>query len=878
MTRHPMEPGTAPTGGLAWVLGNWVTEQRRLILIVALLLTLGSLWLIPRLRFDTDLVALLPQDSPAAADYRLFLRHFGGFEKVFVVVLPAQEVGAAELDAEEVDAGLLISAAESLAEILRGNPEVAQVRSGLEPEDEDFLLRQVVARAPLFLSPEALGELAENLEPSSLEARAHQLRSVMASPMGGWQVPFLIHDPLGLSDALQLSRRAGGGLPLDPLTSAFLATDENAALVVLTPSGAEIDPASGRRLQAALESAFDEVRADVGEGVRFAAVGGPLYAAQDEAVLRKDLEATVAGSAIGCALLLLLAFGGPRQPLVIFVSLGVALCWSLGLVVLLLGSLSAAGIGFAAVLVGLGVDYGIHGGTRFQQLILAGRSPAGALAGTFGHSGRGILVSALTTALAFAVLSLAIFRPLRELGTVVALGIMMILLAAALVGGALAVSVAHGGTGRRSWLWRWLGRWVEASGRQARRHAGAVLLLAALLTLGSLGALRHLDVSADLRALRPVDHPALEAEKLLVEHFGVGLDTATVVLKAPDLSLLLERTVAVSGLLRQRLPGVSVTSPGDWIVSPRVVEERLLELRALPWLEATETFEGALRQAGLSPQAFEPGLEALRAWGRGVDPAADDAVTAWPEVAHELIRRPAAGGEGVDGDGIYWAALQLRLPKGAWAEGPPTELRRQIESLAPGAAIASAVALGQDMRRLALRDLRRLGLIALLVMLAVVVVSFGGRWLPSLLSLSPVLLGCCWTFGLWAAIGLPLDLLSLAVLPILLGIGIDDGLHALHGMRQASVSVQGDGSPTSHHPLADSVSEAGRAMVLTTLTTAVGFASLTLSSVPGLQRGGALVSIGVFACLAATLWVLPAMEAWYRGRAQRGEGEGKGTG
>lgn len=896
MTRRAVQPATTdaggapsdpPTGtsqpaGLASVLGRWVAVHRRRILVFALLLTLGALWLVPRLRFDTDLVALLPQDSPAAADYRLFLQHFGGFEKVFIVVLPVAGMDPETSAADEVDAGLLISAAETLADTLRNHPEVARVRSGLEPEDEDFLLRQVVARAPLFLPPEALGGLSEALEPAALEGRARQLRSVMASPMGGWQVPFLIHDPLGLSDALQLSRRAGDGLPLDPLTSAFLASQENAALVVLTPSGAEIDPASGRRLQAALNKAFDEVRAEVGDGVRFAAVGGPLYAAQDETVLRQDLEATVAGSAVGCALLLLLAFGGPRQPLVIFASLGVALCWSLGLVVLLLGSLSAAGIGFAAVLVGLGVDYGIHGGTRFQQLILAGQSPAEALAGTFRHSGRGILVSALTTALAFAVLSLALFRPLRELGSVVALGILMILLAAALVGGALAVSVAQAGSGRRSWLWRWLGRWVEISGRQARRHAGIVLLLAASLTLASLVALRHLDVSADLRALRPADHPALEAEELLVEHFGVGLDTATVVLQASDLSLLLERTVGVGELLRRRLPGATVTSPGDWIVSPRLVEERLRELQALPWLEAAETFEKSLRQAGLSPQAFAPGLEALRAWGRGVDPATNDAVAVWPEVARELIRQPpTTGGVGTaTADSTYWAALQLRLPKGAWAEGPPAELRRDIEDLAPGSAIASAVALGQDMRLLALRDLRRLGLIALLVMLTVVAVSFRGRWLPSLLALSPVLLGCCWTFGLWGALGLPLDLLSLAVLPILLGIGIDDGLHALHGMRAPGASRQDDEPVSSQplHPLAESVSQAGRAMVLTTLTTAVGFASLTLSSVPGLQRGGALVSVGVFACLAATLWVLPAMEAWYRGRAQRDDGEGKGTG
>jgi predicted RND superfamily exporter protein len=52
---------------------------------------------------------------------------------------------------------------------------------------------------------------------------------------------------------------------------------------------------------------------------------------------------------------------------------------------------------------------------------------------------------------------------------------------------------------------------------------------------------------------------------------------------------------------------------------------------------------------------------------------------------------------------------------------------------------------------------------------------------------------------------------------------------------------------------------------------------LTLSSVPGLQRGGALISVGVFACLAATLWVLPAVEAVWGRRDQRGVGMGTGS-
>ena len=127
----------------------------------------------------------------------------------------------------------------------------------------------------------------------------------------------------------------------------------------------------------------------------------------------------------------------------------------------------------------------------------------------------------------------------------------------------------------------------------------------------------------------------------------------------------------------------------------------------------------------------------------------------------------------------------------------------------------------------------------------------GFRLGAGLLSLAPVALGSLWTLGCWGWLDGRLDLFSLSVLPILLGIGVDDGLHAVHGARVV---------PGVREGMLASVKKISRAVTLTTMTTAVGFGSLTLSSVPGLRRGGLLVAVGVVLCLAATLFVLPALD------------------
>jgi predicted RND superfamily exporter protein len=530
-----------------------------------------------------------------------------------------------------------------------------------------------------------------------------------------------------------------------------------------------------------------------------------------------------------------------RIPLAGLAALSAAMVWTAAWLSLTRGEVSAIGIGFAAVLVGLGIDYAIHGGARFRQHLLDCRDPAAALATTYGHAGPGILTSALTTGAAFAVLALAHFRPLHELGQVVAAGILLILVASASIGAAvLLVAPTAGMASRRvGWLWRLMGRAVDALVNLATRRPRRVLGAALLISLLALVGISRLRLDADLGSLRPANHPALEAEELLADRFDLGLDTATVILHGDDLPAVLHQCASVERLLRQHLgTAVDIVSPALWLGAD--ADQRLRLLTALPWADAGGRLQRELHAVGLNPEGFASGLQALRALGSGQDPGFPP-VEQWPDWLSELVR--------LEPDGAV-AAVRVRLPADHWPEGPPRELVAAIREHAPGSAVASAVAVGTDIRALAGRDLRSLSLLALVAVVVVVMLSFRGRLRSSMLAVTPVVLGSLWVLGLWGGLGGSLDLLSLAILPIILGIGIDDGLHAVHGARRAPAEG-----------LCGSVRAAGRAMVLTTVTTCVGFLSLTLSHVPGLRSGGLLVSVGVLACLAATLLVLPALEA-----------------
>lgn len=829
---------------LSTALAEAVAGRPRLVLALALALTAAALVPASRLRIETDLSALLPEGAPGAEDYRTFLQTFGGFEKVFVVV----RSGAGPLE----DPAPLLDAAEELAEILSASPEVAEARAGLTEEDERFFFTWVAPRLPLLVNePGWREDLARRIEPEAIREQVARMRRALRSPLGSAAAPLFAADPLGLSEGLL---GAASSLPVDPLSGAFIAPDGSAALVMITPARAEIDPAGGRALLAELDRAYAGARETVGVPLDFKAVGGPLYAAQDEALIRADLIRTATASALGVAVFLLAGFGGGFIPLVILASVLAGMVWTVGIAGIWPGSVTVVGIGFTAALLGVGVEYGIHGGARFRLHRLEGMSAPAALAAAFRDPGPGVVSSALTTAAGLGALGLAHFRPLREMGQVLTIGVLVTLVTTATLGAALLLAFpGRSGAAAPPRLWRRFGQpALDGVTGFAGGRPVLVLTAAALLSAVSAWGVSRLELSTDLRSLRPADHPALEAERLLVQTFGVGLDTFTVIVRGRTLDEALDRAAGVRPVLARTLgPAAEISAPSDWLLRGGRLQRRLRELEALPLERAADDLERELRAAGFRLEPFAGALAALRAMGRGEDPGSPPP-DVWPRWMSELVR------QGPEGAAV---ALHVRAPLAEGAQGTggppsPEALARELARAAPGAALASVPRVGAELRVLALEDLARSSAVAFGLVALVVLVSVRGRIGDALLSGLPLALGCLWIFGLWGALGGRIDLLAISTLPVLFGTGVDLGVHAVHGSRlRPEAGIRG------------TIRTSGLAMILITLTTGVGFGSLGSSRVPGIQSAGILVALGVTACLAATFVVLPAVEGLFRKRS-----------
>jgi predicted RND superfamily exporter protein len=123
--------------------------------------------------------------------------------------------------------------------------------------------------------------------------------------------------------------------------------------------------------------------------------------------------------------------------------------------------------------------------------------------------------------------------------------------------------------------------------------------------------------------------------------------------------------------------------------------------------------------------------------------------------------------------------------------------------------------------------------------------------IDTLLVLGPILLAASVTIAVAVLLNLPFNFANIITLPLLLGIGVDNGIHMVHRMK---VAPPGDGNVLQ--------TSTSRAVLFSSLTTICSFGNLAFSPHVGMASMGTLLSIGLFASLLTTLILLPVLLDW----------------
>ena len=589
--------------------------------------------------------------------------------------------------------------------------------------------------------------------------------------------------------------------------------------------------------------------------------GLPVLENDEMEASQSDSTWTSLGSLLGVALIFIAGFGGFRRPLLAVVALLMALAWSFGYVTLAVGHLNILSVSFGVILIGLGIDFGIHYITSYGQWMTEGYTRHAALLQATRQVGPGILTGGLTTALSFCTTVLTDFTGVVELGVIAAGGIVLCIIAALTVLPAMLTLWDRDPSRDRppqpvpdlvpSEIW-------------LRRPRMTLLVFFAMTAFVASG-MTWLTYDHNLLNLQPQGLESAELSRRLARDqerdvwFAVcqfetreallqardQLDRLEVVGSTEELVTLLpqtdpERTELIRQIRRNlaRLPAqpplIPVASRGELIAELRRLTIGMGD--QLPIVgQLGETIEQLPigdyfhRLSQFQQRAAIELLDHFRQIAAMSDPTPPQAADLPPELTTRFIGRQGhhllriyARGEIWDMDALAKFVCQVEhvVPH---VTGHPVQTyyaSRQMQQSYLQAAVYSLIAVCVVLI-IDFRSIRR-----------------------SMLAILPMLIGFLQMLGLIGWLGIPLNPANMIVLPLILGIGIDDGVHIVHDFC----------SHVGRYRLASSTAAA---IVFTSATTMVGFGSLMFATHQGLRSLGQVMTLGVVCCLISSLLALP---------------------
>ncbi|RMH16452.1 MAG: hypothetical protein D6696_18060 [Acidobacteria bacterium] len=379
-----------------------------------------------------------------------------------------------------------------------------------------------------------------------------------------------------------------------------------------------------------------------------------------------------------------------------------------------------------------------------------------------------------------------------------------------------------------------------------------VLWSGVVLTAIAIFLLPHLHFESSIRNMRPKGHRGFLMQDLVAEHFGSNFEYMMLVLRGETVDEVLDLAGrATAGALPMVEDGTlrSVESITRLIPPPESQREVLEWIAAerrdlLDPAKLRQRFTRALTEAGLRVEPFEEGLQLLLQAANPSKPIGVDDLRG-VEGTERLLERYLRPSK----DGGWVGVVYLHAPPRIWKREPPPQAEVLAAELGPNVVLTGTNVVSRNLRRQVWKDA------VVACVLGTVLVAFL-LWLDfrrlgdTLLSLVPLMTGVLWMLGAMVALGIDMNFMNIFVTTMIIGIGVDYGVHMLHRhreLREASLAE-----------LTDGLGETGKAIIMAAVSTIVGFGSLVLSHYPGLRSIGSVAILGAVSTSLVAITLLPA--------------------
>ena len=635
-------------------------------------------------------------------------------------------------------------------------------------------------------------------------------------------------------------RRAGEtGLPLEVRN---ISAEKGAILLNAKVNTALDTGTQMKRVSDFTELTEEHFRAGTGAGVSIAG----LVSVNRESSRRtlEDTRVIFAIAAVFILLVLYLTFRRIYDVLLTTAVIGITIVWVMGLQGWLGFPFTYTGAAIMPLLLGIDIAYAIHVLSRYYEERDRGRGPEESAMNSVVTVGVAVFLTAATTAFGFASFGISNMPPIQQFGMLCVAGVMFsFLLSVTLLPAALVLRDRKAAEGKSR---RGKRRGRLSAPRTSRvdellahvsviseHHRWTVFVATSALLAACFLLASGIRTEADIFKILPQDMPSMEATRQINEIFG-GQDLAFTLargdlLEPENLRAMLdfEDALAASGAKSDGGTDIfersKITSIADIVYQANgrsIPQEKSKVLPSLlnlqkdlgyPEMDLSSLPVTTDMQAGIIEIRLERGTQNDM---RVID-----------EVMRNEARRVTSGNAGLELDN----------------SGTPILLDEILGNILPTQIKTTSLAL---------------------ILCALIVILVFRSFFFGLAAASVVFISVAMELGILALIGWPLDFMTVMVSSLVIGAGIDFGIHVTHRFmeewRSERLSVD--------EAIRRTVGSVGKALGSAAVTTAGAFDIIGFSSVSYMRRFGLITAISLCCALLASLLVLPSLLAWKAGR------------
>ena len=637
------------------------------------------------------------------------------------------------------------------------------------------------------------------------------------------------------------------------------------------------------RLRALIKLTQEEV-----PGVNVGLTGEPVLDYDQMMQSQKDTTKASIVSLILCALIFIYGYNETGRPIKATLCLVIGLGYTMGFTTLAVGHLNILTITFVPMLIGLAIDFGVHLITRYEEELRHGHTEAESLTKAMVFTGQGIFTGALTTAGAFGAMAFTNFKGIHEMGIICGGGLMLCLVPMLTMLPALLLR------GRQNAL----DHHVKDKEDQTRarienywlQRPGLVTGLTLTLCLAALVGGRKLYFDYNLLKMQNPHLPSVVYVKKMMDSADKSVLYGAVMTDSLTNAVALQEQI-------EKLPVVAGTEPPfyrDFVNTNQAGKLRLIgqikdsvarlefaptDLRPVDVYALSRTLYAlsgylgaALYEIGTNEPALSLQLGQLReAIGTLRKSALQGDAAALADHAGQLARFQRALYTDLQDTfhllqhqdnsaplqvtdlpptlhkqfiGVTGKYLIMIYPKeNVWERAPQERFITALRTIDPNVT-GTPVQLYEY--ETLLKDSYVQASWYSLIAIALLVLFHFRSLNAVILALLPVVIGTLWLAGLMGWAGIPVNLSNIMTLPLVIGIGVTNGIHILN--RYAEEGTPGIFSRST-----------GKAVLVSGLTAIAGFASLMLAQHSGIHSLGVIMSAGIAMCMIAALTFLPAL-------------------